>query len=306
MRNMPNSPVPKIEYRDRQTGTIFTETIFSESTLRWFYEDTFGIKVFNLCCNNYIFCTLFGLWQSSPWSRHKIPEFVVKYGIEIQDIELPLQSYQNFNAFFTRRLKPEARPFHPDFNVFCAPGDGKILVYPKLTAADRLPVKGSQLTISSLLADDSAAQRYHGGSAFVLRLVPDDYHRFHFPIDGTAKLTRSIDGQYHSVNPIALAQVPDVYCRNQRTVTEFQSTHFGQIAYIEVGAFTVASIVQTYPTGLVTKGQEKGYFQYGGSTLVLLFEPDTIEFDRDLIVDSAQQLEVRVLTGTKIGNSIAI
>lgn len=86
----------------------------------------------------------------------------------------------------------------------------------------------------------------------------------------------------------------------------FYATQFGQIAYIEVGAFTVASIVQTYLPGLVTKGQEKGYFQYGGSTLVLLFEPDTIEFDRDLIVDSAEQLEVRVLTGTKIGNSIAI
>jgi phosphatidylserine decarboxylase len=304
MMSIPSSPIPKIEYRDRQTGTVVSEKIFAESTLHWLYEDSLGVKVFNLLCNNMIFCSLFGQWQSSPWSRQEIPKFVAKYGIEIQEAELPLQSYQSLNAFFTRRLKLEARPFNTDPNVFCAPGDGKILVYPKFAEEDRLPVKGSQVTISSLLASDAAAQHYRGGSALILRLVPYDYHRFHFPVDGEAGLARYIKGQYHSVSPVALAKVPDLYCRNKRTVTEFHSKQFGPITYIEVGAFTIGSIVQTYTPGLVTKGQEKGYFQYGGSTLILLFEPGAIAFDQDLILDSANNLEVRVLAGSRIGISI--
>ena len=164
-----------------------------------------------------------------------------------------------------------------------------------------MSVKGAWLNLESLLASKTMSQTYANGSAMIVRLAPYDYHRFHFPVNGEANDARTIKGEYHSVHPIALGKVPDVFCRNKRNVTELFSDNFGRIAYIEVGAITVGSIVQTYIPGMVTKGQEKGYFQYGGSTIILLFEPNAIAFDEDLIRDSEQNIEVSVLAGSQIG-----
>lgn len=291
----------EVYYRERKTGHQVCETIFAEQTLRWFYENYFGFQVFKYALNNSAFCWLYGKLQNLPSSSQKIPEFVAKYQINIEDVELPLESYKSFNAFFSRRLKLEARPFAEAKNLFCAPGDGKVLVYPKLFVETRLPVKGSSITLASLLASKIEAKTYIGGSALITRLAPYDYHRFHFPDDGEASSAIKIKGCYHSVNPIALSKIPDLYCRNKRNVTEFYSKNFGRIAYIEVGAITVGTIIQTYTPGSVIRGQEKGYFQYGGSTLVLLFEPGAIVFDEDLIADSAAGIEVHVLAGSSIG-----
>ncbi|MEG4916336.1 archaetidylserine decarboxylase [Microcoleus sp. B7-D4] len=288
-------------YRDRQTGAIVTEPIFAETTLRWFYETVLGFQVLNVFLNNRVFCSLYGWWQNSPSTCTKIPEFVSCYGINLEEVELSWDCYPSFNAFFSRRLKPGVRPFVTQSEIFCSPCDGKVLVYPQLQDDTLIPIKGSSISIASLLDSEVAAQPYVGGSALVIRLAPYDYHRFHFPDDGKANLTKAIKGEYHSVNPIALARVPGTFCRNKRTVTDFNSKHFGRIAYIEIGALTVASIVQTYTPACVKKGQEKGYFQYGGSTLVLLFEPKSITFDSDLIKDSANGLEVHVLTGSQLG-----
>lgn len=291
----------EVRYRDRQSGAIITENIFAENTLRWLYENWLGFKVFSYLLNNRAFCWLYGKSQNLPFTRQKIVDFVAQHQIDSTKIELPLQSYPSFNAFFSRKLKPNARPFAKDPTVFCAPGDGKVLVYPQLEARMKIPVKGFFIAIESLLASKTTARHYYGGSALVVRLAPYDYHRFHFPDSGTAEPSRYIKGEYHSVNPIALTKISDVYCRNYRAVTEFHSHNFGRIAYIEIGAITIGSIVQTYQPGTVQKGAEKGYFQYGGSTLVLLFEPEAISFDRDLIQDSAQNIEVSVLTGSQLG-----
>ena len=182
------------------------------------------------------------------------------------------------------------------------PADGKVLVYPQIAAEDVLPVKSNQLSARELLAEAIDPTPYHGGAALVVRLAPYDYHRFHFPADGQVGQTQWIDGTYHSVNPIALARVPDVFHRNRRSVCELTTPTFGRIAYIEVGAINVASIVQTHSPGPCERGQEKGFFQFGGSTVVLLFEPGAIAFDSDLVADSAAGLEVHVPTGAGVGS----
>lgn len=288
-------------YRDRQTGEIVTEINSSASTLRWFYEDSLGFKVFNYLLNNQFFCWFYGKFQDLPTSCSKISKFVIQHHLDLEEIELPLESYRSFNAFFSRRLKTGARHFNADPDVFCAPADGKVLVYPQLQAETQIPVKGSSINIESLLDSEVDAQRFRRGVALIVRLAPYDYHRFHFPDRGKASAARYIRGRYHSVNPIALAKIPNLYCYNKRSITEFSSEHFGRIAYVEVGAIAIGSIVQTYNPGPVARGQEKGYFQYGGSTLVLLFEPDAIAFDRDLVRDSANGIENHVLAGSKLG-----
>ena len=299
--SLSNITKTEVRYRDRKTQKIVTENIFAETTLRWLYEDYLGFKVFNYLLNNQVFCWLYGKSQDLPLTRRKIAKFVSQHQIDLKEIELPLESYPSFNAFFSRKLKPNARPFIPDSDIFCAPGDGKVLVYPQLTEHTRIPVKGASITLESLLASEVAAQTYYDGSALILRLAPYDYHRFHFPDKGKVSPARYISGQYHSVNPIALSKIPHIYCLNKRAITDFYSQNFGHIAYIEIGAITIGSIMQTHKPGIVTKGQEKGYFQYGGSTLVLLFEPGAIAFERDLIQDSAKNLEVSVLAGSQLG-----
>ncbi|MEL6929379.1 MAG: archaetidylserine decarboxylase [Cyanobacteria bacterium J06600_6] len=288
-----------VRYRDRQTGKIVTEKVFSENTLRWLYENWLGFKVLNYLLNNHLFCWLYGKSQDLPLSRRKIADFVRQYQIEPAESELLPESYASFNAFFARRLKPDARPFVQDPQIFCAPGDGKVLVYPQGQA--QIDVKGTTFSVESLLNGELDAQTYRGGAVLILRLAPYDYHRFHFPVRGQANSTKCLNGQYHSVNPIALAKVPKIFCLNKRAITEFDSHNFGRIACIEIGAITIGSIVQTYKPGAVAKGQEKGYFQYGGSTVILLFEPNKISFDADLIRDSQANLEVRVMAGTRLG-----
>ena len=299
--NLSKRLVGKIQYRDRLSGKIVTEKIFQENTLRWLYETSIGYMIFRLLLNRKIFHLLYGRYQDSAYSRHKIARFITQYGIDTAELTLPPEKYFSFNAFFTRQLNAMARPFVVDEHIFCSPGDGKVLVYTQLNTESQFQVKGQSISLDSLLASSINPDIYSGGAAIVLRLAPYDYHRYHFSTEGIAQPAKYIRGEYHSVNPLALAKVPDVYCRNQRAVTQFDSDNFGSIAYIEVGALTVSSIVQTYTPGRVTKGQEKGYFQYGGSTIILLFEPDRIIFERDLVRDSANGIEVQVLAGSKLG-----
>lgn len=291
-----------VQYRDRRTGEIVTEAVLYEPLLRWIYGHPAARKLIGLALNTAAFCRFYGKLQDLPGSRKKIPAFVARHRIDTGEAEFPVDHYRSFNAFFTRRLKPDARPFDPDPNAFCSPAEGKVYVYPRLEASTRIPVKGASISIASLLASESDARPYEGGSALVIRLAPYDYHRFHFPDDGQAGPARVIPGEYHVVNAISLAAFPGMFCLNKRTVTPFLSAHFGRIGYVEIGGFTVATIAQTYTPGQVTRGQEKGYFQFGGSTIVLLFEPDSIAFDDDLIRDSKTGLEVQVQVGSRIGS----
>ena len=292
---------PQARYRDRQTGDIVVERVPGESLLRWLYGTTTGRLFFRVALNRPLCSRLFGWWQQNTWTRRQIRPFVERYRINLDELAQPLNQYRNFNDFFIRRLKPEARPCDPDPERLLSPADGKALVYPQLGPGAKLPVKSCTLTAHSLLGGKIDPAPYQGGAALVIRLAPYDYHRFHFPADGQAEATRLIDGDFHSVNPLALARVPQVFHRNRRTVCQLTTPGFGKIAYVEVGALNVASIVQTYAPGPCRRGQEKGFFQFGGSTIVLLFEPGTIVFDEDLIADSGAGLEVHVRTATGLG-----
>ncbi len=294
------SPNQPIEYRDRETGRITEEPLLHSGAQRWVYRHTVAYWLFDRLANNAAFCSYYGRTQDSAKSRAKIPEFVAQYGIDATEFECPIDSYDSFNAFFTRRLRAGARDFC-DADVFCAPADGKVLVYPDLEPGARIPVKGASLDVASLLGSESAARPLSNGSTLVIRLAPYDYHRFHFPDAGQAGPARAVPGRYHVVNPVGLGRVPDAFLRNKRSITEFDSDGFGRIAYVEVGGFAVGTIVQTYEPGPVERGQEKGYFQHGGSTLVLLFQRGGVVFDEDLLRDSAEGLEVHVKAGTRLG-----
>lgn len=292
-----------VRHRDRATGNIVEEPIFAEGTLRWFYENPLGRLVFATLINNKPFCTFYGNRMDAASSRSRIAPFIAQFAIDMDEAARPVEAYTSFNDFFHRTLKPGARPYPAEANRLGSPGDGKLLVYPHVETDTRMPIKGTACSPAALMASDAEAAAFAGGSAFVLRLAPPDYHRYHFLDGGVAGPVREIPGGYDSVNPIALAQVPDLFCKNKRMVTIIETAHFGRVAFIEVGAITIGSMIQTFTPGPVTRGQEKGYFRYGGSTVVALFEPGRVTFDPDLVADSANGLEVKVKAGAGIATA---
>ena len=291
----------QITYRNRKTDEMISEPLILPRIQYAVARSHVAIFIYNIFLNTYPFCWLLGKWMDLSGSQKKIQPFVQKYDINLNEIELPLNQYKNLNAFFSRKLKPDARPFIADSHIFCSPADGKVLAYPKLNAQTRLPVKGSHVDIAHLLSSKESATPYRNGAALVIRLAPADYHRYHFPVAGIATSSTKISGRYYLVNPIALDVKPDLFAHNKREVTYLETEHFGRIMIMEVAGWGVGRIVQTYQPGNVERGQEKGYFQFGGSTLVLLFEPGRIVFDNDLTRDTQADIEVQVHAGSQLG-----
>lgn len=287
--------------RDRLTGKIFEEQVFGKKAL----EVLYGNKFISRFCREWVsknplFSKIMGWWFKSSLSRKKISSFISCYGIDTSEFKNPVCDYQSFNAFFTRKLKSESRPVAPGDHIAIMPADGRYLFYPNLSKADGFVVKGQYFSLESLIGDKNLAERYKEGSMVIARLCPSDYHRFHFPIDCIASSPRLINGYLYSVNPWSLASNVSYLVQNKRFVTTLQNRHVGTVLFIEIGATSVGSVIQTYdPLKPQKKGDEKGYFEFGASCLILLFEPGNIRFDADLISDCHQ--EIRCLMGQSMG-----
>lgn len=288
-------------FLDRSTGKMVEERIAYPKIQHGIARSKLVQHTLNTLFNRSWYCNLYGKLVDRAASQKNIQKFIQNFRIDLNEVEKTVDQYPNLNAFFSRKLKPGARPFVQDESVFCSPADGKVFVYPQLNERTRLPIKGSHVDIAALLASESEARPFHGGSACIVRLAPYDYHRFHFPVEGQADPPKDIDGRYYLVNQLALSLKPDLFAHNKRVITYIETERFGRFAYIEVSGFAVGRIVQTHTPGVVRRGQEKGYFQFGGSTLVLLFEPDKIIFDQDLIINTQSNIEVQVQTGTQLG-----
>ncbi|TPX58616.1 phosphatidylserine decarboxylase [Powellomyces hirtus] len=239
----------------------------------------------------------------SPTSRKAIKHFVAFHNLPLDEVLDPLDSFQTFNQFFYRKLKPGARPLaSTDPNVAVSPADCRMNCFVSVDRAKALWIKGREFTIPKLLEDEEMAKAFDGGSLAIFRLAPQDYHRFHFPVDCTVGPTKWIEGSYFTVNPMAIRTTVDVYTENVRSVTYLDSPEFGRVAYVAIGAMMVGSTVLTSEKGTqVKRGDEHGYFAFGGSTILVLFEKDAIEFDADLLQNSEQNLETLVRMGTSLG-----
>lgn len=287
-----------ITYLDRETGTVREETIYGRAALEYGYGTTLGRLAMSLMPHG-LLSHLYGFLNRLPSSKSRIPAFVSELGIDANEAALPLQEYRSLNEFFCRRLKSEARPIDDSPGRLLSPADGRILVFQDL-AAQSVEIKGCELRLEELILDSHTAKTYEHGSLIVVRLAPCDYHRFHFPDTGLASESRLVKGRLHSVHPIALAARAPAF-RNKRAISFLDSEAFGRIALVEVGAFAVGTIVQTYAPGPVARGQEKGYFRFGGSTIVMLVEPGRMVMDEDLLDASGRGIETFVKMGTSLG-----
>ena len=235
-----------------------------------------------------------------PLSTVAIPQFVLKKHIKMSDYAQ--DKFRSFNAFFTRPVKPSARPVETAPEVLISPCDAKLTVIP-VTADLHFSVKGAEYNLAAFLGCKRLAQRYEGGQVLIFRLTPDDYHRYCYPDTCEIGKTRRIAGELHTVNPIAAEHDIKVYHRNTRTVTMLHTENFGAVMMIEVGAMLVGKIVN-HPHGTkVARGIEKGYFEFGGSTIVLVLEKGAAEIDAQILENSQNGAETIVRYGSGIGRS---
>jgi len=287
---------------DRETGESFAETVLGERWIRWAYQDARSRFWERLLFRSAGISKLMGWWYDSPFSRGKIDGVIEELAIDMDECADSRESFGSFNAFFTRKLKPEARPYSSDPQDIICPAEGRALVIPTLDSDTYAPVKGHPFSLRRMLPEH--AHHFVNGALAVIRLCPADYHRYHYPCAGTVAECRRIAGAYHSVNPIALVSGPDVFGENRRSVSLIDTEHVGRICFVEVGAFGVGCIVNTRCTGRVEKMEEKGYFKFGGSTVVLGFEPGRIRFSEDLIANSAAGRETLVKVGQPLARAI--
>jgi phosphatidylserine decarboxylase len=289
---------------DRKRGRIIKEEVSLERAIRFLYDSSFfsrtiGRLLLYTIAKRPFFSAFLGWWQRRKWSAKKIGPFIRHYKIDSHEFAKPVEKFTSFNDFFIRKLKPECRPLAQARVII--PADGRYRVFPHVSNNFCFDLKGGIINIQTLLQNDREAEGFENGASLVIgRLSPVDCHRFYFPCAGKAGRPRLIRGDLYSVNPLAVNGKSWIYSKNKRIVTMLETEATGHVAMVEVGATNVGSICQTFtPNTFVPKGTEKGYFALGGSAILLLFEPNTITFDRDFF---SSALEMRCLFGQALSD----
>ena len=303
-----SKPSPQIFVIDRRTGHRFAETVLGGGLVQLAYCSPFSALARLLLFRNSWVSRLLGWYADSAFSRRRIAPTIRQLGIEMSDFIVPPGGYRSFNEFFMRPLRPGARPYDHAVDAVVSPADSRLLVYEKLRHDTCFPVKGRPFTVGTLLGKAPTgkdwAEKFQGGVLMIARLCPADYHRFHFPCAGGIVDSWPIRGRYESVNPLPLACGAEPFAQNKRVVTIIESEELGTVAYVEVGAFGVGRIRQTYNGPQAAKMDEKGCFEFGGSTVVLVFEPGRLIPAEDLATNSREGFETLVRVGETIGHAV--
>ncbi len=266
-----------------------------ERCLRFLYDCLPGRVLLRLCRARWV-SRVVGAYMNSPLSAGQAKRTAKKWRVDPSQFEGNI--LRTYNAFFTRKRKTAFSPDGLPEDALLSPADSRLTVVP-LREGIAFPVKQSPYTVSGLLGDEEEAKRYENGYAFVFRLSVEDYHRYAYPDDGKELSHYFLPGTLHTVNPIALEKLP-VFHRNCREVTLLDCERCGRIAFVEVGAMLVGRIVNRHPSSFV-RGEEKGYFEFGGSTVVLLLGPERVTPTEQVLQNSLDGVETVVRLGEPVG-----
>lgn len=279
-----------IQYYNRETNSYVTEKEYQEKLLSFLYTTVIGRILLKLIVARPWFSRLRSYYQNSKKSKKDIEPFIREYNIDISPYD---GKWECFNDFFTRK-----RNYDNLYNAdtFVAIADSKLSVYP-IDDHLCLRVKNSVYTLDEIVADQIDLNMFKNGTVLIFRLSVDDYHRYVYPDDGELVNQYKVKGELHTVRPIS--EKYRVYSRNTRVINEMSTKNFGKIVQVEVGALLVGCI-HNNASKRFRKLDEKGYFSYGGST-VILFVNDTIAIDEDIIQQSRSGFETKVTIGEKIG-----
>lgn len=284
--------------KDRE-GRIIHKDNGQDNFLKGLYGTVLGRKFLKILINPTI-SKLGGAVLSTKLSSLLVKPFIKANNIDMSDYTE--RAYASFNDFFTRDLKPGKRFINRDKEVLISPSDGRVSVY-EIDDNMTFNIKDSYYTIESLTHSKKAANYYKGGTCVIIRLCVDNYHRYCYIDNGYKTTNKFIEGVLHTVNPVA-CEYYDIYKENSRECSLLHTENFGKVMQIEVGALMVGKIVNYDQVACIHRGDEKGKFEFGGSTIVLLFKKDTVDIDDDLIENTKNGFETAVKMGERIGKQI--
>lgn len=304
--SMVNTP-PEIKYFNRMTGQSEIEKVYGDWFIKFLYTSVAGQKVGGVFTNKY-FSKVYGAFQDLPQSHKKVRPFIEKFNINMDEYEPgskpaadPRDSYKTFNEFFIRRFKMGKRSFVSEPHLMPAFAEARYVGFESINEKDSYPVKGQFLKAKDLVANDQVAKIFENGPLLIARLCPVDYHRYHYPDNGRVLDNFRVPGAYDSVNPFALRFKNQIFIKNERHVSILQTENFGRLAYIEVGAICVGKIIQSHPWKKpFFRGEEKGYFLFGGSTVVLLGEKGAWKPSHDILSNTSKGIETYLHLGTEV------
>lgn len=292
----------EIRYMHRYKGCMETELVLGDRWLKFIYATPLGRLPLWLAIKRAWFSKWYGRKMSHPESKSRIAPFVQEFQVDEEELAEPVETYANFNEFFIRKLKKEARPICEGTDKIAFPADGRHLGFQRISETSSIFVKGQQFDLPSLFGSQKLAEPYEKGSLVISRLCPVDYHRFHFPTDGFASKPDLINGPLYSVNPLALRKNISILWENKRYLNFCESLQVGRVAQFLVGATCVGSVTLTANLPCeVSKGEEFGYFSFGGSTVLTLFEENKVALSDDLVECSSRCIELYARMGDEMG-----
>lgn len=280
-------------------GNIVKEDNSQDNLLKGIYGSVVG-RAFLRVATLPVISRIAGAILSTGLSRIIINPFIKSNNIDMS--EYVERDYISYNDFFTREIKPENRPCDSNEDALISPADGRVSAY-KINSESVFSIKNSYYTVESILQSKTAAKHYQDGYCVIIRLCVDNYHRYSYVDNGTLGKVKFIDGVLHTVNPEALKYY-NIYKENCRECSILYTENFGIITQVEVGALMVGKIKNLHKTGYnFSKGEEKGMFEFGGSTVVLFIEKDKVVLDKDLLENTENGFETAVKMGEHIGIS---
>ena len=280
---------------DRKTKTYEDIVQYGAGKLDFLYNNPVGRIFLGIAVSPFV-SNIYASKNAKKSSVKKIPGFIKEHNVDMSDFED--REYKSFTDFFTRKIRYGKRPVDMTPGALISPADSKLLVY-EIEKDTVMRIKGRTYTADEILGDSENAKEFAGGYALVFRLTVDDYHRFCYPDKGCLISKRFIKGKLHTVSPVSKNH--KIYMENTRLVNLLKTEKFGTIAYIEVGAMLIGRIVDN-GTDVFEKGQEKGYFEPGGSTVIIMVR--NVEIDKDIMEQSASGIETKVRYGERIGRAL--
>ncbi|MBD3231202.1 phosphatidylserine decarboxylase [Candidatus Dependentiae bacterium] len=282
------------------SGKLTCEKVESFTLLKFLYQNFLGRFLRYLFNNKYI-AIVYSYYQKSSLSKRKIKSFIKKHEIDSNEFLKDVSEFSSFNDFFIRKLKPNTREIAAGENIFISPTDSKLLILQELKMNSQFFIKNQNFNLKYFLQNDNLAEEYQNCLMMIFRLAPYDYHRFHFPIDCLPKKPKNINGILESVNPIVYRAGIQPLIENKRDLIVLEKTHLGKILFVVVGAMFVGKIVYTsFFNQENQKGDEIGYFEFGGSSIVVLIKKGLLKPKEVFVNNSMQGLETEVKMGQQI------
>lgn len=276
---------------DRKTKCFVEEVEHQEKFVEFLYNRLTGRILLKICLARPWLSKLVAFYQKSRYSKRNILPFIEKHNIDTSYWDI--KNFKSFNEFFIRKKDIN---IPSDENILSAIAESKLSVF-NVNDELCLDIKNSKYTVDEIIGNKELAKQYSNGLCLVFRLSANNYHRYIFPDKGKLKKTYKIKGALHTVRPVSSKY--RVFSRNSREISVLETENLGEIIQIEVGAMLVGKVRNNSLTKF-NKGDEKGFFEYGGST-VILFLKDNVVLDDDILEHTQKGFEVKVDIGEKIG-----